>query len=224
LCGNTSSIIFAENFKTIFMAKEDYLPTGIEEIDSWFGVWQTNIASVLTALSLPATHADTVKAKIVVARTAFTDWKNEKALAKSKSSDYKAKLKLAVEALRPYSQNLKTTPGYAVAIGDTIGIEGPESNFNPATAKPEGKAFYEGGEVTVLFTKPRQVKAAYITCKRGSETTFTYLATDTNSPYDDHRLNLDITKPENREYIIQYVDENNQLFGQPSDTIKVTVP
>ena len=63
-----------------------------------------------------------------------------------------------------------------------------------------------------------------ISCKRGSETALSFVATDTNSPYNDNRQNLDPTKPENREYVLKYMDENNQLIGQPSDTIKITVP
>ncbi|HLG33407.1 MAG TPA: hypothetical protein VI757_00880 [Bacteroidia bacterium] len=206
------------------MAKQDYFPKKIDAKDTWFATWLANIAAVLAALLLPLTHADAVKLKINDCRTKFTDWKNTKALALSKSSIFKAALKDTLLSLRPYNQNLKTTTGYSEALGNTIGIEGAESTFDPTTAKPEAEAIYEGGQVTIEFTKPQEVKQVSIKSKRGAETVFTDLATDTNSPYNDNRDNLDITKPENREYILQYMNKDNQLIGQVSDTIKVTVP
>ena len=206
------------------MAKQDYFPTKGDAQDTWFGTWLANIAAVLTALGLIATHADDVKAKIAACRTAFTDWKNAKAQALSKSNTFKAALKACLLLLRPYNQNLKTTSGYTPEIGNTIGIEGPESTFDPTTAKPEGEAIYEGGQVTIEFTKPEEVKMVLIKCKRGSETAFTDLANDTNSPYNDHRANLDPAKPENREYTLQYVNNKGELIGQVSDTVKITVP
>lgn len=204
--------------------KKDYFPTKIDAQDTWFGTWLLNIAAFLASLLLPVTHADAVKLKINNCRTKFTDWKNAKAVALSKSNEYKDAIKDTLKDLRPYNQNLKTTVGYTESLGNTIGIEGPQDTFDPTTAKPEGEAVYEGGQVTVDFSMPRQVAILLITGKRGSETTFTTVATDTNPPYNDHRTNLDPTRPENREYIIQYMDGNNQLIGQQSDVIRVTVP
>ena len=177
------------------MAKKDYFPTKIDAQDTWFGTWLANIAAVLTALGLVNTHADAVKAKIANCRTKFTDWKDAKAQALAKSNIFKTALADTLLSLRPYNQNLKTTTGYTTDIGNTIGIEGPESSFDPTTAKPEAEAIYEGGQVTIEFTKPEEVKMVLIKCKRGSETAFTDLANDTNSPYNDHRANLDAAKP-----------------------------
>jgi hypothetical protein len=206
------------------MAKQDYFPGKIDEQDTWFERWLANIAAVLTALGLAGTHADAVKAKIANVRTKFTEWKNAKAQALSKSNAFRSALADALKDLRPYNQNLKTTSGYTETIGNTIGIEGPDSSFDPTTAKPAGSAVYEGGQVTIDFNKPVEVKQILIKCKRGSETTFTDVATDTNPPYNDFRPNLDPLKPENREYTLQFMDRDNRLIGQVSDTIKVTVP
>jgi hypothetical protein len=206
------------------MSKKDYFPEKMDAQNTWFGTWLANIAAVLTTLLLGATHADAVKAKITTCRTKFTEWKDAKAQALSKSNAYKAALKDAVAAVRTYNQNLKTTTGYTPEVGSTIGIEGPESEFNPTTAKPDGEAIYEGGHVTLDFTKPEEVKKVLINGRRGPETTFTEVATDTNSPYNDYRPNLDPSKPENREYQIWFVDKDGNLIGQVSDTIKITVP
>ena len=206
------------------MAKQDYFPNKIDAQDTWFGTWLANIAAVIVSLLLPATYADAVKLKINSTRLKFTEMKNARAQYLSKSSDYKASLKDTMLALRPMNQNIRTTTGYTETIGDTIGIEGPDSSFDPTTAKPEAEAIYEGGQVTIEFTKPVEVKQVLIKSKRGAETVFTDLATDTNSPYNDNRANLDPTKPENREYTLQYMNKDNQLIGQLSDTISIVVP
>lgn len=207
------------------MAKQDYIPKGIDDIDTFFETWKTNIPTVIATLGLPPTHADAVLLRVADTRAKFTAWKDIKTQAQSKADDFYTSLKSTLTGFRPYNQNLKTTSGYTTALGETIGIEGPEETpFDETTAKPKGKAIYEGGQVTVSFNKPKQVASVEIKSKRGNETSFTYLADDTNSPYNDARTNLDASKPESREYILQFRSKAGSLIGQPSDTVKITVP
>src|SRR5436190_23299746 len=105
------------------MAKKDFLPRDQDERDTFLDRWLANIPSVLTSLSLPATYADAVKTKVTAQRTSFADWKNEKALAASKSDAYQLANTSMENDLRVFNQNLKTTTGYTTTIGDTIGIE-----------------------------------------------------------------------------------------------------
>ena len=206
------------------MAKQDYLPKEIDDIDTFFETWKNNIAALLASLGLALTHADAAKLKVSDTRTKFSAWKDIKAQAQSKADTFYASLKDTLETLRPYNQNLKTTTGYTPALGTTVGIEGPEETpFDETTAKPAGKAIYEGGQVTIKFNKPRQVASVEIKCRRGADTAFSFVADDTNSPYNDNRANLDVSKPENREYVLQYKNKAGALIGQPSDTVKITV-
>ena len=206
------------------MAKQDYFPTTNDGQDTWFGTWLANIAALLASLVLPATQADAVKMKITNCRLKYTAWKNAKAQALAASNTYKATLKDTLKDLRPFNQNLKTTTGYSPALGNTVGIEGAESTFDETTAKSQGKAIYEGGQVTIEFSKPAEVPMVVIRCKRGDETAFSFVSTDTNSPYNDHRPNLDPMHPENREYDIQFMNKDSQLIGQLSDVVKIVVP
>lgn len=207
------------------MAKQDYIPKEIDQIDTFFETWEDNIAALLVSLGLAATHADSVKTRVTDTRTKFTAWKDIKTQAQSKADAFYSSLNNTLEKFRPYNQNLKTTPGYTTTLGETVGIEGPEETpFDETTAKPKGKAIYEGGQVTIKFNKPKQVASVEIKCKRGNETSFTFVADDTNSPYNDNRANLDITKPENREYLLQFKNKAGSLIGLPSDTVKVTTP
>jgi hypothetical protein len=59
--------------------------------------------------------------------------------------------------------------------------------------------------------------------KRGSETEFTYLATDTHSPYTDNRVKLDSGKPEERQYYAYYFS-NDYEVGQASDIVTAVMP
>jgi len=206
------------------MAKKDYLPNEVDDLDTWYQTWLNGISAVLTALGLAGTHADATKTKVTQCRTSFQTWKDLKQDASEASENFKTDRGGAEDAIRPYSKNLKSTPGYTTALGASIGIEGPEESVDPSTAKPKVKASYEGGEVVLKFNTHPAARSIRFNSKRASEMSFTFLSDDTNPPYNDNRQNLDPSKPENREYTGQYVDKSGNLIGQPSDIVKITVP
>lgn len=206
------------------MAKDDYLPKDLDDLDTWYENWLTNIGGVITALSLPGTHADTTKTAIVAARDKFSEWKNLKQTALAKSAEFQDTNKAAIALLRPYTQQLKNISGFTDDLGRSIGVIGPESTFNPSTAKPTVRGLVEGGGITIKFNNPKEVRGVRITSKRGDETSHTFLAVDTNSPYNDMRANLDPSKPEKREYILQFINKQDQIIGQPSDAFVITAP
>ena len=61
-----------------------------------------------------------------------------------------------------------------------------------------------------------------ISCRRGSESEFSFLARDTEEPYVDTRANLS-AGPETRYYRAQFLNKD-QAVGQFSDVLVVTVP
>lgn len=77
------------------------------------------------------------------------------------------------------------------------------------------------GAVTIGFNKSIS-SGVKIFAKRGAEPAFTFLATDTASPYVDNRANL-AAGPETRHYQAQYLDGDDPV-GLVSDTLTVTVP
>ena len=64
-----------------------------------------------------------------------------------------------------------------------------------------------------------------IRTKRGTETEYTFLARDTESPYVDTRANLAAggNGPETRYYVAQYL-QKDAVVGEISDVLVVTVP
>jgi hypothetical protein len=204
------------------MAKKDYIPVKQSGKDTFLESWEAKIDEVLSDLSLPATHADNVKAKVTAQRTAFTDWKNAKALAKSKSADYRKKNKEMEKALRTYHKNLKSMAAYKSPVGNKIGIEGPEEIFDRATAQPKCSGTCTGNMAAIKFSNPRQVDMVEITSRRGAETSFSFLGNATSSPYFDARPNLD-AHAETRDYIIWYIIDGKRI-GKESQKFSVTLP
>jgi hypothetical protein len=77
------------------------------------------------------------------------------------------------------------------------------------------------GSVPVDFNKS-VADGVIIESKRGSETTFSLLGSDTEPPYVDTRVNL-APGPETRQYRARYF-LNDAPIGNWSDVLTVTVP
>jgi len=76
--------------------------------------------------------------------------------------------------------------------------------------------------VTVKFDKG-DLEGVKIYSKRGSETHFTFLGTDTHSPYHDNRPKLAADVPEERQYYAFYF-QNEYEVGQQSDIVTAVLP
>ena len=76
------------------------------------------------------------------------------------------------------------------------------------------------GHVRLKFTKGSSDGVNLYTRLRG-QSAWTFLARDTNSPYDDHRPLTAPGVPETREYQAYGVLKDDQI-GQPSTIVSVT--
>ncbi len=121
------------------------------------------------------------------------------------------------------AKQIKAHPAYDEVDGQTLGIIGPEDTTDPTTAKPTLSLLtVTTGQVGIGFVKGI-FDGIRIESKRGSETQFTFLATDTEPPYIDTRANLVAGQAESREYRAQYLDGDDPV-GVHSDVLVVTVP
>jgi hypothetical protein len=71
--------------------------------------------------------------------------------------------------------------------------------------------------VRIKFTK-KGFTAVKIFVRLKGQTQWKYLATDTNSPYDDHSPLAETTKPEEREYMAIGLVKDEEV-GQGSDVV-----
>lgn len=123
-------------------------------------------------------------------------------------------------ALREAVARWKTEPGYTDALGASLGLIASADNVDPDTLKPELTALVQNGHVTLRFRK-YGADAVNLYKRKAGETAWTFLARDTNSPYDDFSLLTTPGVPENWEYRALAVLGDTEA-GQPSDIVRVT--
>jgi hypothetical protein len=118
-------------------------------------------------------------------------------------------------------RQIKASPAYTDVIGNELGIIGTEDTTDFSELKPSLKIQSIGGEVVVSFKK-NKTDGVRIYNRRGSEAAFTFLASDTESPYVDNRSKLNPLQPAKREYFAYYIIKDDQI-GQQSDIAEFTL-
>ena len=102
--------------------------------------------------------------------------------AKAATAELLESINASQESVRNLVARIKLNPAYTQAIGEEMGIEGPDIQWDPATAKPELLARAgDHGEVVVEFVKGCS-EGVNLYCQREGEADFAFLARDTHSP------------------------------------------
>lgn len=203
--------------------KTDYIPKRDGDLDSMEENFIDKYPAIATALGIDAAEQTDTLNIIGTHRTSFTTMVSKKAEKMAAVEDNNAQKKTAITEIRRAAKNLKTRPGYTEAQGDELGINGPESaDIDTVNIKPvlEGSLV---AETAVVDFELSGTDGIQIRSKRGSETEFIFLAADTHPPYNDTRTKLDPSQPEKREYITYYILDD-EIIGQPSDVLTITVP
>ena len=162
--------------------------------------------------------------------TAFTGALSDKvakrgaALAATVTCEQKDKT--AEEAVRAIVRRVKSSPGYTLALGRQLGIEGsgesPPSALVGGGPRPDLEATSViNGAVEIQFIK-NGFSGVEIECQRGTDVSFQFLARDTESPYVDTRASV-TDGPETRRYRGRYLLKDNPAADY-SDVLLVTVP
>ncbi len=140
---------------------------------------------------------------------------------KAATSAKRASRTKVLKAIRRHCARIKTHPDYTSAIGKGYGIVTSAGHWDASHAKPELKLKLSGGKVVVGYKKGGS-HGVQIWCKRGAEEHFSLLATDMRPPYYDNRANL-AAGPEERNYYAIYIDGNDVVVGQRSNTSVIIV-
>ncbi len=205
--------------------KADYIPKHIDELDTWEETFLTNLATVGGALGLQAGEIAILAAKVTAHRDAYAVQKNLEQQYEGAVEQTNILKDIAIsgtDGVRLTVTRIKTNSAYTEALGDQLGIIGEEISTDVPNMKPVLILTKQAsGGVSAKFKK-LGADAVEIRSKRGNETSFTFLARDTNSPYPDNRENLVPGVPEKREYIGIYVIKD-QLVGLESDVASITV-
>ncbi len=204
------------------MARQDFSPGGDGEFIPWVEAFSNQLAFHAPSVGVLPAEVATVQGMIAVTVGEIGAATMARNAAQSATAAKNASRQTTEATLRALVRRIKAHPAYTEAVGQDLDVIGPEDTTDLATARPTLTATSVlAGAVTIGFTKSI-ADGVRISSKRGAESGFTFLATDTTSPYVDNRANQS-AGPETREYQAQYFDQD-QPVGLLSDPLVVTVP
>ncbi len=202
------------------MAKGDYLKKVeadyVGQHDGWKAAAHAVGATVgFSPEDLAAIDADNAALHADIAASNAAD-----SIAQQKTQTKQTTVRNVKARHRAKAQQTKKDPNYTPAIGEQLKIVGDEDSTDLSTSKPTLTVkVLPHGATEAGFNKSIS-HGVNLYCKRGSETTATFLARDTSSPYVDNRPLLVPGQPETRTYTAIYVVGDDEI-GLVSDAVAV---
>jgi hypothetical protein len=204
------------------MAKQDYVPKGIAAFLDWHDRFRIQLSPIAASLGLPPADFEQVNNDNAMLHTRHAAAEDAKTAQKAAIAAQDAALRAAITNTRAIVTRLRASRDYTDAIGQRLGVIGAEDSTDMTAAKPVLEIVeVMPGRVTIRFVKGGS-DGVVISSKRGSEEGFSFLATDTASPYVDTRPNL-TSGPETRLYQARYL-VGDEPVGLLSDLAMTTVP
>jgi hypothetical protein len=202
--------------------KKDFLPRQAGNLDTWEVNFIQKLPAILAALGADASVATRVIQAIEKHRTSYHFANQKKQEAKAAFEDYAVKEQEAIKEIRAMRNYLMSLPGYTEALGKEAGLVGAEHSTDYDNLKPTISYTLKADGTVVISFKRNKMTGVKIYSRRGDETAFQFLATDTSSPYTDTRANLVEGQPEKREYYAIHILKD-EIVGLKSDIMEVTV-
>ena len=201
--------------------KQDFIPKRDANLDTWEETFVATLPGVATTLNLTTEQVDGITTQVATHRGLYSAADTAKTAAQSATNAARTSRRTTVDAIRALARLIKAQPTYTTAIGERLGIEGPEHAVHLEDQKPTLTVKLTGGFPEIKFNKGDS-DGVKIYSKRGAETGFSFLATDTESPYVDNRAALSAGVSEQRQYQAYYMLGDEQV-GQASDVASISV-
>jgi|GEM_PF-356605 len=206
------------------MSKQYFMPRTQDAYAKWhdaFGGETGALAEVGPSVSVTADEIANVLAsnrslhgKIAAATTADNN-------AKSTHTELNMSISDTQSEARNLIKRIKLDPGYSPVIGQKLDIIGAEDSTDMTQQKPTlGAEAKSNGVVELPFNK-MLAEGMHLYSQRGDEPGYTYLASETHSPYVDNRPLLDPKKPETRRYKAKFFIGKAEI-GLESDIVETT--
>ncbi|MBS4028752.1 MAG: hypothetical protein KGZ58_08945 [Ignavibacteriales bacterium] len=199
---------------------KDYIPSPDTDFSFWSGNLLSKIEPYKPTFGITDAEIDDLK----VQRDTFEKSVKDTEVAKTTLQslvETKNTIRAKFESvIRKMVAHMKTHKDYTPAIGEDLGVVLPAT---PSKGSPTAKPTFTA---TLLATGvrldwPKDIYSGVIVQgKRGEETAFILLGTDTRSPFEDTRVNINPAKPETRIFRMRYV-LNDEEVGLWSDEVKV---
>lgn len=204
------------------MPRQDYIPDPDGDFLTWFANYKTQLATTAATFGLTTAEVTAVEADFTALQAKLSALAAKKAEQQAATADKRTARRLIEGRTRALANRIKAHPNFTPALGEQLGIVGPEDSTDLTTSRPTLTAASVGpGSVTIGFDKSTS-SGVRILGKRGTESAFSLLGIDTESPYIDTRANAG-AGPETRQYQAQYLFGDDPI-GEMSDVLVVTVP
>ena len=202
------------------MAKDNFMPKDKPGYLGWHDIFKSGVTELGTDLGATTDEITAVGTRNTELHAKRTNTETKAAAAKQATGEEDAVIKTAQAADRNLAKKLKLSPNYTEAKGKRLGIEGVDSTtlLTEPTLTGTAKA---NGRVELDFPKSKS-KGVNIYSKRGTETTLTFLARDTEAPYVDTRALLVPGQPEQRTFRAIYVGPGDEEVGEPGNELTIT--
>lgn len=201
----------------------DFIPAADDALSTWLTTFKAKLATHAATLNITAADVTIYQNECDALIAAILQVDNEKKLLKNKVSSKDGLKTDTVGNIRTLANRIKNTASYTSAIGNDLGIVAiPSPAADSTTAKPSLSLTNIGGHLVLKFDKQKS-NGVKIYGKRAAQTSFSFLALDTHSPYHDNRPNVVDGTPETRHYYAFYVNNQDEQFGVQSDVVTVVV-
>ena len=136
------------------MAKQDYVPKTDGDFLAWHDNYKTQVAALAATFGLTAGEVTALSTRNTDLHTKATDANAAKATAQAKTSEKQTSFRDGTNEARALANRCKTHPAYTEALGQQLGIIGPEDTTDISNSKPTLKATaVTTGSVTIGFNK-----------------------------------------------------------------------
>lgn len=198
----------------------DFIPSNWAEYRAWLLNLQTNIPTEGPKFGLTPTQITAIQSTCQ-AQIDKIDASNAAAAAAAAAFETNKTGKQTTDtALQEEIKDWKAATGWTEAIAAQLRVVSAKPDFNPDTYKCEFTVKIVGGEIRIDFKK-KGVQAVNVYCRRKGQTTWTFLARDSSSPYIDGNPLFQPGVPEVREYMLRGVI-NDVEVGLDSDIVSIT--
>uniref|UniRef100_UPI0032170801 hypothetical protein n=1 Tax=uncultured Draconibacterium sp. TaxID=1573823 RepID=UPI0032170801 len=197
--------------------RKDYIPNDKYELEAWGNQFATTVTNNVDNYGITQELADEVSA---AAQDYSADLVAERQLIDQKRVQVKktqTDRKTLQKQCRSMAQMIKSNPAYTEAIGKEFDIIGAEVQIDLNTAKPVLSARKAPHGWELSFGLNGYFSGVNIYRKHPGEEQFTYLATDTRSPYVDN------SPAENGTQYYAYFIVGDTEVGVQSDVVTIEV-
>ena len=197
------------------MAKSDFIPPQDPDYLGWHDQFKTGVLGNAATFGLVAADTTPISTDNTDFHTKMTNLNAAQAAARQAVADKKTSRRNSEARARALARRIKAHPAYTAALGNLLGIIGPDDGIDLSGRQPDISADDRtGGQVQINFNKLTS-DGVNIYSKRDGDVDFILLARDTESPYIDTRPLKAAGKPEIREYKAMFVlgDEEIGIFS-----------